>query len=319
MQRLDLRNNLAIIINSLNSREILKIFDTSSEIGKGDLIRLMIDSKRGYDSNVINEEMKQIFEQFNTKPIYETDYFSQMINFIPTAANQKKNTYLIFDPITRFYNFHKSLISTFNLIDNLLLTDRTLFDSNNDYDYKSALEKGNLTLQIIDNEYVKLQKIINILESCQKLIETVYSYSLEVNKEKIDEIALATFIDSGTDININIKLPKKAAMIIAELLKEFWDFFLINKFYRLKKKNAAIEDTLSLVKKINQALEEKNIDLETAERLKLGIISNTENIVFNNTLPKELLLESKTISNRDVLLNRTQILLLEKSSEDIKE
>jgi len=319
MQKLDLRNNIKKIILALKSEEILEIFSgqPNKAVRKGDLLRLMIESKRGFDNTIILPEFEIIYKQFSANSIYETEFFAQILSFIPSVPNENRNTYLTQDAINKFYSFHSSLLSTFNLIDMVMINDKSLFDEQNNFDIEKAKSEGNLILQVIDDENVRLEKLNKILESCYKLIETVFELLKLVDSEKIEEIPRISLIDSGSDINFIIKIPKKAANKISELLNEFWEFVANNRGCRLKKKNEAIENSLSILKQLNDAREEKVIDPESAERLKLGIIQNTENIVFNNTLPKELLQENKVLSNRDILLSRTQILLLEKPNNEI--
>lgn len=318
MQKLDLRNNIKKIIVVLKSEEIIKIFTGAPNKGvpKGDLIRLIIESKRGYDNTIINKEFEIIYKQFSAEAIYETDFIAQILSYIPSAPNESRNTYLTHDHINRFYSFHNSLISTFNLIDKVMIDDKSLFDEQNNFDIEKAKSEGNLILQIIDDENVRLTKFIKIFDSCNKLIESVYEILNKIESEKIDETPSISLIDSGTDINFIIKIPKKAADKISELLKEFWEFVVNNKGYRLKKKNEAIENSLTILRQLKEATDNKILDEESSARLKLGVLQNTENIVFNNTLPKQLLIEQKIISNRDILLARTQILLLEKATDD---
>ena len=321
MQKLDLRNNIKKIIIVLKSEEIIKIFSgpPNKGIPRGDLLRLVIESKRGYDNTIINKDFEIIYKQFAAEAIYETDFIAQILSFIPSTPNENRNTYLTQDPVNRFYSFHTSLVSTFNLIDKVMINDNSLFDEQNNFDIEKAKSEGNLILQVIDDENIRLSKFIKIFESCYKLIEAVYEILNKLESEKIDEIPSISLIDSGTDINFIIKIPKKAADKISDLLREFWEFVVNNKGYRLKKKNEAIENSPTILRQLKEATDNKIIDEESSARLKFGILQNTENIVFNNTLPKQLLIEQKIVSNRDILLARTQVLLLEKSSEDNNE
>ena len=89
-----------------------------------------------------------------------------------------------------------------------MINDQSLFDEQNNFDIEKAESKGNLILQVIDDENVRLEKLIKILESSYKLIETVFEFLKLVDSEKIEEIPSISLIDSGTDINFIIKIPK---------------------------------------------------------------------------------------------------------------
>ena len=315
MQKLELRNYLHQIILVLKSNEIVEYLSKANNINKIELVRLFVQSKGGYDNFYVDVQMKKIFEEFDADSIYNSENFSYLVSFIPTAPNEGRNTFLSNDFVNKFYSFHRSLLNTFKLIDNILISNRDLFDENNNYDIVKAENEGNLVLQIIDNEDVSLSKINSVFESCVKLIETVYLLSDKVDNERLDQIPKVSLIDSGSDININITLPKKAALQISILLKEFWEFISTNKLYKLKKRNEALDNSLSLLKKIKEAEEAKVIEKEDAELLRKNILCNTEGIVFNNALPQRILLEAKTISNRELLMSKTQVLLLEQPKD----
>lgn len=314
MQKLELRNNLNEIIKRLKSREIVE-FLSSNQIDKGNLLKLIVDSKGGYDQATTDSEKEKVFEQFEAQKMYETNYFSHLISIVSTASNNNRSTFISNNTLNDFYSFHKSLISTFNLIDNLLMSTKEIFNDDNDFVIEDAQNKGNLILQIVDENNVSLDKFQDIISSLEKLIEMIYYLYEKVENEKFDLQPSITMVDSGSDINLILKIPKKAANLIAQILKEFWDIIANNKSYRHGQKLKGIENTLSVLEKIKDAKDKGVIDAETAKVISNGIIGNAETIILKNTAPKQIMLEKKDYSNRQLLLDQNKRFLIENGKE----
>lgn len=314
MQKLELRNNLNEIIKRLQSREIVK-FISNTNIDKINLLKLVVDSKGGYDQAMTDPEKEKVFLQFDAIKMYETNYFSNLISMISTASNNNRSTFVSNTILNDFYSFHKSLISTFNLIDNLLMSTKEIFNEENDFDILDAQNKGNLILQIVDEENVSLNKFNDIIFSLKELIETIYYLYDKVEKEKFESYPSISMVDSGSDINIILKIPKKAANLIAQILKEFWDIIANNNHYRLGQKLKGIEKSLTVLEKIKAAKDNGVIDAETAKVISNGIIENAENIILKNMVTKQIVLENKDYSNRQLLLDQNKRLLLEEDNQ----
>lgn len=309
MQKLELRNNLNEIIKHLKSQEIVT-FLNNGQIDKGNLLKLIVDSKGGYDQAISDSEKRKVFEQFDTNKMYDTSYFSTLISFVSIAPNANRTTFLSNNTLNDFYSFHKSLLSTFRIIDNLLMTTREIFDEKNDFDIDKAENNGNLILQIVDTENVSLDKFEEIISALKKLIEIIYYLYEKVEKEKFDTYPQIAMIDSGSDINLILKIPKKAANLIAQILKEFWDIIANNKDYRHSQKLKGIENSLSVLEKIKNAKDKGVIDAETAKVISNDIIVNTETIILKNTVTKRIMLERRDYSNRQLLLDQNKRFLL---------
>lgn len=318
MQKLELRNNLNEILKKLKSVEIIDTLQKDI-IEKNIFLNLLITSKAGYDQAILDKDKENVFNQFQASTIYATTNFASLIQFVSTAASvtpQRSNevqrtTLLVNNILNDFFSFHKTLVATFKLIDNVLMNDKDIFDSKNDFNIIEAQNKGNLILEIIDNKNISLKNLSDILDSLEKLIETIYMLYDKIEKEQFDIFPTVSMIDSGSDINFVLKLPEKAANLIAQVIKEFWDFLVNNKNYKHDQKLKTIENSITVLAKIKEAKEKDIIDAETAEVLKKGIITNTENIVLKNTITKQIVMERKEYSNRDFLLEQNDKYLLE--------
>jgi hypothetical protein len=315
MQKLELRNNLNEIIKHLKSEELVA-FLNNNQIEKGNLLKLIVDSKGGYDQAISDSEKLKVFEQFDTNKMYETSYFSSLISFVSTAPNANRPTYLSNNTLNDFYSFHKSLLSTFRIIDNLLMSTREIFNKENDFDIDSAENNGNLILQIVDTGNVSLDKLEEIISSLKKLLEIIYYLYDKVEKEKFESYPEVSMLDSGSDINLIVKIPKKAANLVAQILKEFWDIIANNKSYRHGQKLKGVEKSLSVLEKIKQAKDSGVIDAETAKVISNGIITNTESIVLKNTVTKKIMLERRDYSNRQLLLDQNKRFLLKQDNQE---
>ncbi|PIB28031.1 hypothetical protein BFP77_10285 [Maribacter sp. 4U21] len=318
MQKLELRNNLNEIIKRLMSRELVAFLDNNN-IEKSNLLKLVVDSKGGFDQAATDPEKEKVFEQFEAVKMYETAYFSRLISMISTAQNSNRSTYVSNTTLNDFYSFHKSLISTFNLIDNLLMNSKEIFNEENDFVIEDAQNKGNLILQIVDEGNVPLEKFQDIISSLENLIEKIYYLYDKVEGEKFDIHPSISMVDSGSDINLILKIPKKAANLIAQILKEFWDIIANNKSYRHGQKLKGIEKSLTVLEKIKVAKDGGIIDAETAKVISNGIIENTETIILKNTMTKQIMLERKDYSNRQLLLDQNKRFLLENPKKENKE
>lgn len=317
MQKLELRNNLSEILKQLKSLEIIKMFQ-SDPVDRSIFLKLAIESKAGYDQAISDLEKKKVFDEFEIVKIYSTDNFSNIISFISTAPAVHNSPLLVTrnvlvsnNVLNDFYSFHKTLVSTFKLIDNLLISNREIFDSKSDFNITEAQNHGNLILEVIDNNNITLKNLTDILNSLQKLIEIIYLLYDKVEQEDFDIFPTVTMIDSGSDINFILKMPEKVANLIAQIIKEFWDFLINNKNYKHEQKLKTLENTITVLGKLKQARDEDIIDAETAEVLKKGIIENTEKIVLNNTLTKQIVTEKREFSNRELLLEQSNRHLLD--------
>lgn len=318
MQKLDLRHNLDVLMRLLKSKEIVDKLNSQQPFSGRDLMNLFIESKSGFDQASTIESNREIFEQFNAPNQYTTEIFSALFAYATQFSAQQTHTsqFLSYGPINNFFAFHNALITTFLLVDKLLIHNEDFLNQSRVIDYDRAEESGTVTLQIIDDNNVSLQKLRTVIESLEKLIDTIYLMIEKIEDEKIDEKPEVSLIDSGSDISFSIKIPKKAANIVAQILKEAWDIMLNNKTFRHKQKVKAIKDSLTQYRKIEEAREKGKIDDHTAEMLKSGLTESTIRIIGTNTVNKKLLNEKTDLSNRKLLMEANKTFLLEEHNED---
>ena len=303
MQKLDLRNSLNQLIIGLKSKEIVT-FLNQTKINKNELLRLVVESKAGFDQAIIDKDKAKVIAEFEADKIYNTNIFSTILAHISNASNDNRPTFFNSNQLNDLYSFQKTLISTFQLIDKLLISNRDIFDDSNSFNPDIAEKNGNLILQIVDDGYIDLSNFELVIQSIKELIETVYLIYEKIDKETFDLHPKITLIDSGSDISIGIKIPEKAVNTITEILKQFWDLVVNNKFYRQEQKIKALDNSLEILVKIKKAKEEKIIDAESAEIFRKGILENTEKIVLKNTMTKKILMEKRNSSNRNLMIEK---------------
>jgi len=328
MQKLELRNNLSEILKRLKSTQIIELLKPSSGnvVDKTRLVKLLIDSKAGYDQQFSDKERERILQQFDAANVYSTGNFSILISFSSAigtnpvgSTNIPKGNLLANDVVTDFYSFHKTLQSTFNLIDNLLLNQKELFDENNDFNIDEAQGKGNLILEIVDNGNIGLKKLNYILQALEKLIEIIYLLYDKVEKEQFVMQPSVILVDSGSDISFIFKLPEKAANLIAQVIREAWDFVVNNKNYKLERNLRTLEKSLTVIGKLKEANDRGDIDRETTQVLKQGLIENVEKLISNNTVTKQIIMEENEFSNRQILIESGNRYLLENGANNPSE
>ncbi|MBK5203140.1 MAG: hypothetical protein JJE45_05415 [Prolixibacteraceae bacterium] len=167
MQKLDLRNNLNQLVDDLKSKEIVEFLD-KQEVNKNELLRLIVESKSGYDKSITNKEKSKVIFEFNADKMYETKLFSSILSHISNATNKNRTAFLNFIQLNDFYSFQKTLIYTFELIDKLLIKNREIFDESNSFNPDIAEKNGNLILQIVEDDYIDLSVLDTVIHSIKK-------------------------------------------------------------------------------------------------------------------------------------------------------
>lgn len=306
MQKLDLRNSLNQLIIGLKSQEIVT-FLNQTKINKNELLRLVVESKAGFDQALTDKDKARVIAEFEADKIYNTNIYSTILAHISNAPNDSRPVFFSNNQLNDLYSFQKTLISTFRLIDKLLLSNRDIFDDSNSFNPEVAERNGNLILQIVDDDNIDLSNFDIVIQSIKRLIETVYLIYDKIDNEQFDLHPKITLIDSGSDISIGIKIPEKAVNTITDILKQFWDLVVNNKFYRQGQKIKALDNSLEILLKIKKAKDEKIIDAESAEIFKKGIIENTEKIVLKNTMTKKILMEKRNSTNRNLMIEKGKL------------
>ena len=161
MQKLDLRNNLHSLIVGLKSKEIVQLLD-GQQLQGSQLMTHIVNSKAAFDRLSTDDQMTKVFDQFQLQTIYSTQFFSHIIRVVSNlgAPVRSRTDFLNDSHITTFYSHHKTLLATFNIVENLLLDGIDFFDDQRNFNIAQAQENGNLILQIIDenNIYSKYEE-----------------------------------------------------------------------------------------------------------------------------------------------------------------
>jgi len=312
MQRLDFRNQIHYLTVQLKSKQIIELFD--HEKVRGDkLMSIVIESKASYDRNSPNKRWEYMFKNFQLHELYTTEFFSGIINVLSSfgASTRPRTDFLNHQNLSTFYIRHKSLISSYNLVNEVLIDDLNFFDDQNNFDFDRAQNEGNLILEAICETNISLNNLLAIISHLDKLLEVVYFLYEKIENEVFDEPPVVSLIDSGSDINFVIKIPEKAANLIAQIIKQLWDLTVNTKSYRFNQKLKDVEQTVSVMGKINEANANGTIDSETAAVLKKGIFDNVKKLISSNTVPKQILLESKEFTSRQILLEQNKIYQIE--------
>lgn len=314
MQKLDLRNHLRLLTKNLASEELTGLVEQKIALEAKKLLPVVIKSKTGFDKATLNPEQEVILKQFKAYDFFEAEYFSTLVAFISSFGNQSTDNYLQNLSFSRFYSFHKSLLITSNLIDDALISNRELFDKSGDFDSNNLPSWGILMLQVVDDENPSIKKFNIIINSLEKLLEIIYMLLEKIDGIKLDEQPRIILIDSGSDINITLKLPEEPTKTVVTLIKEFWDLIVNGKYARHKKNIEVIEDSISVLKKIKEA--EPTIGRECAEIWRQGIIENTEKILLNNTLTKAIVSTQEEVSSRKLLLQQSRMFQLTEGNKN---
>ncbi len=317
MQRIELRNNIIAIIQELKSNEIVEIL-SKGQIDKNQLLNLLVNSKAGFDQAMANHDKSKIFNQFKAADVYETQFFSHLIQFISTAANNQRATLLSNNRMNMFLTFHTTILSINEILKSLLFDEKDFFNEEA-INIIDAFGEETLILQIVDDDKINLTKFTKITQSLEDLLNNVYILFEKIENVNFEYYPTILLLDSGSDINITIKLPKKASKLIAQVFKQMWDRISNNHSYKYRRDLSDIEKSVTVIDKINEAGKKKVINKETAEILKRGILYNIEDIILRSTLTKQIVLESKEFSNRQLMIERSKSFLLPEKSEDTAE
>lgn len=114
---------------ALKSKEILQYLN-KRQVSKSELLKLVLESKTGFDQAILDEEIKGFFNGFEESSIYSANYSDLLLVICymgdtdrPDVDNAFVNTFLL---------FHKILHNTTSVINMLLDTSDT----------KEAVETG---------------------------------------------------------------------------------------------------------------------------------------------------------------------------------
>lgn len=301
MQKLDFTENLKILTTSLNSYEIVDYIDklpAAGVINTHQLTPIIIESKSNYDKIGFEDKRWEILQALDSDEIYNDKKIAALINsFVSITVQSQSKVQLFLRPeLLSLYNFHRSLISTLKLGEEVLLRNNLLdFDDN-----------GTIIFRVLADEELTLTKYSRILNLLKDLIEIIQKIDGEENIEP-----RLTLLDSGSDTNLGIKTTVETAKSLFQIFKEVWDWVLNRKFYNSKLRNAGLLDNLNVLVAIKNAQDTGAIDENTAKIYKETVIRRTEDLLELNVIPKDLIDTSTRENSRKLLSEYTEIRLLE--------
>lgn len=310
MQKLELKRNLSKLIIATKSNDIINLLENGEPKPNGhseELVNLLINSKFGYDQSILNSKQKEILNQFNAVDFYNTKSYTTLIRYVSVSNHQRTNDYLRNSKdVNDFYSYHKTLMSTYGLIDNLLFQDENLKESSNIESYEEAESNGFLSFEIISENNIEFENYTNVIVGINTLVNAVTNIFEKIDNLENVEKSKLILADSGSNTVLSIKLPKEISKSIAKIMDEAWLFISNRNGHELNKLNKNLEESLSIISKIDKAEKDKLISLEQSGLWKKNIADSTEKIIMNNTLTKSKSEEISILSNQKLLPELTK-------------
>ncbi|MDQ0783193.1 hypothetical protein [Chryseobacterium sp. W4I1] len=294
MQKIDFVKNLEILVEKLQSQEIVDAFDEgfripSSPYNYNILNPLLFKSKSNYDQLITFESLREILENINSINIYAEQNLSALSSIFLSKDATK---ILLNNSSVVFYLFHKTLVNTWNLSKNVLLNNNILQEN-----FEDKIENGVILFQIlIESEGLEPEKYIKIFSALDDLINT-----LEKVYDESDEKTEIILLDSGSDTNLGIKTGIETAKSLFLIFKEIWDFIVNFKYYKAEKKNKALLDSLSIRTEINKKVEEGVLTEKEGLEYTHIIKTRTDDLIGMKVLPKSIVTDSNLIENKKIL------------------
>ncbi len=293
MQKLDFVKNLEIIIDNLKSVEILSHFESGFSIPNqnykyDNIIPLLFSSKSNYEKIKHEDGLYQILEYFKSEELYSEQnltYLAQTLSSFAADGIYKRAKSL------ELYNFHNTLVNTYNLSKDILLND-LLNES-----YEESLDEGvNIFQVVIDEEALETYKYIKILTCLTELVDVI-----NIIKKDEDSKSKIILLDSGSDTNIGLKTGIETAKSLFLIFKEVWDFATNYRQYRNSQDNKALMESLTIRAEILKKVEEGVIsDSEGIEYIH-KVKTRTDDLIGMKVLPKQIVIENNKIENKKLL------------------
>jgi hypothetical protein len=310
MQKLELKRNLSQLIIATKSNDIINLLENKTKNPNGyseELVTLLINSKFGFDQSILNSKQKEILNQFNAVHFYNTQSYTTLIRYVSVNNHQRTNDYLRNSKdVNDFYSYHKTLMSTYGLIDNLLFQDKSLKESSNIVSYKEAENNGFLSFEMISENNIEFENYTNVIVGINTLVSAVTGIFEKLDNLENVEKSKLILADSGSNTVLSIKLPKEISKSIAKIMDEAWTFISNRDGHELNKLNKNLKESLSIISKIDKAEKDKLISPEQSGLWKKNIADSTEKIIMNNTLTKSKSEEISIFSNQKLLPELTK-------------
>ena len=293
MQKIDFVKNLETIVEKLESKEIVKQFQTGfaqpgQNFNYASINPLLFLSKSNYDQIKNEAQYSEILTTLNAQDIYVENNLSHLTTIFKIA---QASHILTQANAVALYNFHKTLIQTSSLSKNILQSQSITESLINEVD------NGVVVFQVlIEGEGLVTSQYIKIFTAINELIETISKIFNE--QEQKSEIIL---LDSGSDSNVGVKSGIETAKSLFLIFKEVWDFVTNFQFYKQKQKNQALLESLTIRTEIHKKVDEGVLTIEEGKEYLHMIKTRTDDLIGMKVLPKQIVIESNYIENKKLL------------------
>lgn len=324
MQKLEFGLIVESLVDKMDSFRHVENLNRDT-VSRQSFIRSLVDTKTIYDQALLNHNESIVLQYLSAGSVFDNNNFSLLL----TAVSQIRPDVVMNDEILNtntlksnlrildFYAFQQSLLQLRNVFTHLLLPSEIKMEKGI-INYESNLEEGNLFFVIVDDGFPSISKLTKVFNALNNLIESIYLLLEKIEGNLLQKPSKIILLDSGTDVNIVVKVLKSVADIITKLGNDFWDFLIHRKNHNHDRNMASMDQTLDVLIKLKDARDKGAIDDITEGRLKTGIINSTQALFDNNTLPRNIAEIGRVHTNRTVLLEKNNSHLLGSGSEDVE-
>lgn len=290
MQKLDFVNSLEVLVNKLQSVEIVSIFedgfkDPRKNFPFNQIVPLLFISKSNFDQLKNEKNLSTMLKSIGAEGVYTEINLSVLTSVL---VHQSGINILINPLSSILYNFHATLVSTYKLSKNSLLNSE-LSD-----DIENSIEKGIIIFQIvIEGDGLETDRYIKIFEALKVLVETI-SKVFKHDDVKSEVILL----DSGSDTNVGIKTGVEIAKSLFSIFKEIWDFVVNFRYYKSKQKNDALLESLSIRAEVNKRIQEGVLSEEEGKEYLHYIKTRTDELIGLKVLPKQIVNQRTVVDSK---------------------
>lgn len=302
MQKLDFVQHLRVVVDKLDSEQIIGHFEESMVPGKEGSIKsynftkvtpLLFSSKVNYESLLLEDDYALFLKGIEADKVYNEDNLARISRAL-VAGNYPE---IFKTPETLgLYMFHKHLTDMLDTTSGMLLQNEYV-----DTDFETSVNEGVLLFQVvIDEEYISSEEYIKILTTLQELVNVVGKILINKRDDYQTDIVL---LDSGSDANIGIQTFAEVAKAIFSIFKEVWDYITNHGIYQNEKKNKALLESLSIRKEIQKNIKEGVLTEEVGKEYMHLVKTRTDKLIGMKVLPKQIVTGTQTLkqTNRNLL------------------
>lgn len=280
MQKLDYVTALGIIINELDTREILYLTAVYTSTGRPvynrtRLENVIIQSYSNYKKIKNYKNLGPILNSFEISKYYKDEFIVSILEKFRDIDEAGKEYFIqsrrnsIFDKIIyEFIEFHNNLLKMYSFGEKVLLSDKLsiIQDSNNVIVFQVFNSKDRLPTEL----YITiLSRLNNLAKTLSRIVGVKFKFDLFL-------------LDSGSNTNFAFETFVKIAGPLFNFFKELWEFHKNREEYN---KNREIVEQERKYKKINNSL----AILETLKnKADTGVISREEAFLLRESVKSDL-------------------------------